>query len=211
MRSPPIRGACTRCCADSVHGGCGTRRKEWNTKDTLRSAGCAIIERLLPSRRHLVSVRPERRPKAGVEGPVASWLHRACASTPRPAAAALSANGEGGPAALGTNGGGGVATFSANRGLFPFALSAGRRPKSKGTVAPRVHRACASTPRPAAAALSANRRLLFSVRPERRPKAGVEGPGRTARASRMRFDSAACGRCAQRERWGWRRCAQRER
>ena len=37
-----------------------------------------------------------------------------------------------------------------------------------------------------------------SVRPERRPKAGVEGP----RRANLRFDSAACGRCAQRERSG---------
>src|SRR5688500_11928844 len=71
-----------------------------------RVADCLMRERDFPT-----SVRPERRPKAGVEGP-AMAAHDA--STPRPAAAALSANGWGYVAALSANGWEYVAALSAN-------------------------------------------------------------------------------------------------
>src|SRR5687768_10016623 len=74
-----------------------------------RGAGRLMRERDFPT-----SVRPERRPKAGVEGP-AMAAHDA--STPRPAAAALSANGWEYVATLGANGWEGCRSLDARTGF----------------------------------------------------------------------------------------------
>ena len=115
-----------------------------------------------------------RRPES--KGQLSARPQRRCASSPRPAAAALSANGGEKVSVFNTNGGGKISVFSANsENTFPrpartftpppFALSAGRRPESKGQQSARPQPRCASTPRPAAAALSANGEWEVSVFP----------------------------------------------
>src|SRR5690606_8571359 len=100
--------------------------------------GAADTRTLARGRDRNPAVRPERRPKAGVEGPGRDAIARTCASTPRPAAAALSASGN-------------------------FSCASCDRKRSVADT----RAASCRDPTP-------------SVRPERRPKAGVEGPGRDA-------------------------------